>query len=285
MRPCLGPRPGDVGSGSTVPEPRLSSIGVRPKPGGDRGLGEGRLGPHCPGVVPHRAGGGPGSVRTHQLLKGRPAPLVPSFKLSLSKARVVLLFVFIYFCFLPLKMIWQCLPGAKEEYERPPRSSDSGRAEKVRLRKPTGGDSLRGPVPSCLGDLWRVPVASSSIKWGYQSRLFRVACTLSPGCSPTLLPSSGPSRGLARRGATAGPVSQAGQGLECSSVPSLGRGPTQLQIPVICSGGLGLRSGGPWEAAVQTEATWGRESGKDMGVTTVADQISRGEVGSLPSEP
>lgn len=60
-----------------------------------------------------------GSVRTCQLLKGRPVPLVAAFKLSLSKARVVLLFVFIYFCFFPLNMIWQCLPGAKEECEWP----------------------------------------------------------------------------------------------------------------------------------------------------------------------
>lgn len=81
-----------------------------------------------------------------------------------------------------------------------------------------------------LSDLQRVSCpqetsVSSSIKWAEQSRLPRTDCALSPGHSPTSLPSSSSAQAWPDVGRRRNHVSQAGQRLDRSSVPSVGRGP------------------------------------------------------------
>lgn len=97
VEPCLGPQPGDI----------RSSDGTRAKGQLDWGQTEARLdsmkasfspAPKVPCAEP---GEELDSVRTYQPLRGKPALLLASFKLSLSKAEVILLFIYYYYCFFP----------------------------------------------------------------------------------------------------------------------------------------------------------------------------------------
>lgn len=69
--------------------------------------------------------------------------------------------------------------------------------------------------------------------------------------------------------------------------PVRGAALAQLRIRFVCSRALRLWSKGPWSipGSPANPASLGQEEWQGCDVTTVVEQISWGDVGSLPSEP